>query len=60
MCTVLVVDDDELVGDSTAAMLSSLRHDVVQAKDGSEAFWVYKIMLAGAFPLSVRRVSCVK
>jgi CheY-like chemotaxis protein len=41
---VLVVDDDELLRDSIAAMLTSLRHDVVQAKDGSEAFWVYKTM----------------
>ena len=44
MCTVLVVDDDEIVRDSIAAMLSSLKHDVVQAKDGTEAFWVYKAM----------------
>jgi CheY-like chemotaxis protein len=44
VCKVLVVDDDVLVRNSTAAMLTSLKHDVVQAKDGLEAFSVYKTM----------------
>lgn len=44
VCTVLVVDDDESVRGSIAAMLSSLRHDVIQARDGLEALSVYKSM----------------
>lgn len=44
VCTMLVVDDDELVRNSTAAILTSLKHEVIQAKDGLEAFSVYKTM----------------
>lgn len=44
VCTVLVVDDDELVRTSIVEMLYSLRHDVLQAKDGAEAILVYKTM----------------
>jgi len=42
VCNVLVVDDDVLVRNSIAAMLTSLKHDVIQAKDGLEALSVYK------------------
>jgi two-component system, cell cycle sensor histidine kinase and response regulator CckA len=42
--SVLVVDDDVLVRNSIAAMLTSLKHTVIQAKDGLEALSVYKTM----------------
>ena len=35
--TILLVDDEELVRESTADMLNRLGYDVVQAKDGSQA-----------------------
>lgn len=40
--TVLVVDDDQLVLDNTAAMLEDLRHRVIQAGSGSEALDVFR------------------
>jgi CheY-like chemotaxis protein len=41
VCLVLVVDDDDLVRESLAALLRLLGHDIIQAKDGLEATTIY-------------------
>ena len=41
MCLLLVVDDDDLVRESLAALLSLLGHDIIQARDGLEAAIIY-------------------
>jgi len=42
MGKLVIVDDDELVRVSSAAILASLGHDILQAKDGLEALLLYK------------------
>lgn len=41
MCLLLVVDDDDLVRESVAAILASFGHDIIRASDGLEALTVY-------------------
>jgi CheY-like chemotaxis protein len=41
MCLLLVADDDELVRETVAALLANLGHDIIQARDGLEAFLIY-------------------
>ena len=38
---MLVVDDDDLVREAVAAILASLGHEVIHARDGLEALTVY-------------------
>jgi len=41
MCLLLVVDDNDLMRESVAALLSLLGHDTIQARDGLEAAVIY-------------------
>jgi len=41
MGLLLIVDDDDLVRESVAAILANLGHDTLQAKDGLEAVQVF-------------------
>ena len=41
MCTLLVVDDDEMVRTSVSAILTILGHEIIQARDGLEAAAIY-------------------
>ena len=43
MCLMLVVDDDELVRVSVAAILATMGHDIIFARDGLDAVAIYKI-----------------
>lgn len=44
MGKLLVVDDEERVREALKALLSSLKYDVIQAKDGLEASLVYQAL----------------
>lgn len=46
MSSLLVVDDDETVRESVAAVLSAFGYGVIQAKDGLEAILLYRGMSA--------------
>lgn len=41
MCLMLVVDDDDLLRESVAAILASLGHEIIFARDGLDALTVY-------------------
>jgi CheY-like chemotaxis protein len=41
MCLLLIVDDDDFVRDSVAAILASLGHEIIHARDGLEALKIY-------------------
>jgi len=41
MSLLLIVDDDDLVRESLAAILGNLGHDTLQAKDGLEALQLF-------------------
>jgi len=42
LCLLLVVDDDEILRESVAAILSTLGHEIIHARDGLEALLIYK------------------
>jgi len=42
MCLLLVVDDEDLIRESVAEILSVLGHDIIHARDGLEALRIFK------------------